>query len=143
MPKLRDTLYFPVLTAVGVAIALFLSVCGGNAYAEGYTTGDARAAIHAAAVEYGVSEETMLRTAWCESELKPGARGDWRRGIGPTAFGMWQISNLPGTGLLNFYHDEFDGASAFDPWESSRFFAKVLRGDYADIGVTADRWSCY
>lgn len=118
---------------------LALLVTAPPAAASGFTPDDSVWALQEAASDIGVSYRVLKTVALCETgdTLDPYSRGD--RGH---SHGLFQLNDTE-NGLLNHYHAVTGGASAYNPYASAKYFARVLRGDYADDGITAYRWTCF
>lgn len=100
------------------------------------TTDEVTAIIEQTAAQYGANATQMLRLADCESNRRPWATGD--RG---TSHGLYQISALP-TGLM-WHFVSLGYSNPYDAHESASYVARVAVGEFANLGITLRRWSCY
>lgn len=121
---------------IGAALILLAGLVR-PAEAAGWTPADTRAAIAIAAEEYGVSYRLLDRIVRCETgeTYDPYAVGDHGHSHGAV--------QLNDRGLLNHYHRVTGGASAYNPYASLAYLARVARGDWRGQGVTLDHWSCF
>jgi hypothetical protein len=102
--------------------------------AHAYTPADSLQAIDDTAAAYGWWLRPTLRSiARCESggTFDPNVVGDHG-----TSYGLVQLHR--GGLLERFYAAGYD--SAFDPWQSLAFLARVLIGDFP--GITVGHWTC-
>lgn len=101
-----------------------------------YDASDTLAAIEQASENTGISETWISRVIHCEDRtLDPNAVGDHGR-----SYGIAQLNTLP-TGLY-WHFVEIGYTDAFDPYQSAEYLARAFRGDFADRGIGAWRWSC-
>ena len=123
-------LYLSIGAALLVCAALVRPVG-----AEGFTPADTKAAIRLAAEEIGVSYRLLDRIVRCETgeTYDPYSVGDRGRSHGAV--------QLHERGLLPHYKRVSGGASAYNPYASVRYLARVARGDFP--GLTLNHWSCY
>ena len=109
----------------GSVLASYLTLSCAGAKAQ---SAEVASAIHAASVQYGVSEAYLFKVAWCESRWTPWAtsRGG-HRGLFQFADGTWAtFSRRAGRA----------GASPYDPYAAADVAAWAFRNGYAT------HWAC-
>lgn len=129
--------------AIALAILLLAFAPRGAGAEGGWTTADTHAAIRQASARYSVSYRLLDRIVSCETgeTYDPYSRGDWDRvALRYRSFGAIQLNDRP-TGLIHHYRRVTGGASAFDPYSSVAYLARVARGDFP--GIRLSRWSCW
>lgn len=145
MTRNTDWLFVPSALVGALCLALVALWDAGAIEAD---QPDVLGAIHAAAQNHEVPAAPLIELARCESAgtFDPDAKGDyrWRGGrFVPTSRGVYQLNELPGTGLYYHFKREYPDNDSTDVEAVSDYVARVAKGEFAREGVTLARWSCW